>query len=81
MIKVIHVASRGTLATKRRGILALVPVECCPEEQPSRKKLRLTQEPIAFNDDDLEGMIQLHDYALVVTAQINGFIVKRILIN
>ena len=81
MIEVIHAASRGTIATKRRGVLAVVLVECCPNEQPSRKKLKLTREPIAFNNDDLEGTIQLHDDTLVVTAWINGFIVKRVLID
>nr|XP_023890742.1 uncharacterized protein LOC112002828 [Quercus suber] len=50
-------------------------------EWPFEKKLKLTREPIAFNDDDLEGTIQLHDDALVVTARINGFIVKRVLID
>ena len=50
-------------------------------EQPSEKKLKNAWEPIAFNDDDLEGTIQPHDDALVVTARINGFIVKRVLID
>ena len=43
--------------------------------------MKYTQEPIAFNDDDLEGTIQPHDDALVVAARINGFIVKKVLIN
>mgnify|MGYP000856120115 CR=1 FL=1 len=43
--------------------------------------MKFTQEPIAFSDDDLEGTIQPHDNALVVTARINGFIVKRVLID
>ena len=34
-----------------------------------------------FNVDDLEGTTQPHDDALVVTAQINGFIVKRVLVD
>ena len=59
----------------------MVPAKGCPGERPSEKKLRLTQELIAFNDDDLEGTIQPHDDALVVTARINGFIVKRVLID
>ncbi|XP_075665265.1 uncharacterized protein LOC142634909 [Castanea sativa] len=50
-------------------------------EQPFEKKLRYTQQPIAFNDDDMEGTIQTHDDALVVTACINGFIVKRVMID
>ncbi|XP_030945724.1 uncharacterized protein LOC115970201 [Quercus lobata] len=59
----------------------MVPVESYPDEQPFEKKLKLTREPITFNDDNLEGMIQPHDDALVVTALINGFIVKRVLID
>ena len=68
MIEVIHAASKGTLMTRRRGVLAVVLVEGCQDEQPSEKKLKFTWEPIAFNDDSLEGTIQSHDNALVVTA-------------
>ena len=62
-------------------MLSVVLAESCMGKQPSKKKLKYTREPIAFNDDDLEGTIQPHDDALVVTAQINGFIVKRVLID
>ena len=81
VIEVIHAASRGTLVTQRKGVLVVVLVESCQDEQPSEKKLKFTWEPIAFNDDNLEGTIQPHDIALVVTAQINGFIVKRVLVD
>ena len=81
MIKVIHATSRGTLVTKGRGILAVVLVGSCPNNQPSEKKLKIIQEPIAFNDDDLDGTIQPHDNALVVTARINCFIVNRVLVD
>ena len=54
VIEVIYVVSMGTLATRRRGVLAVVSVESCLDEQPSEKKLKHTREPIAFNDDDLE---------------------------
>ncbi|XP_075665402.1 uncharacterized protein LOC142635073 [Castanea sativa] len=67
VIEVIHVASRGTVVSGKRGVLTVVPVEGCPGKQPSEKKLKLTPEPIAFNDDDLEGTIQPHDDTLVVT--------------
>ena len=66
MIEVIHAISKGTIATKRRGVLVVVLVECYPYEQPFGKKLKLTWEPIAFNDDNLGGTIQPHDDALVV---------------
>ena len=62
-------------------MLAVVSVESSVGEQPSEKKLKYTREPIAFNDDDLVGTIQPHDDALVVTARINDFIVKRVLID
>ena len=38
-------------------------------------------EPIAFDDEDLEGTIQPHDDALVIAAQIDGFLVKRVMID
>ena len=37
--------------------------------------------PILFYEGDLEGMSQLHDDALVVTSQIGGFLVKRVMID
>lgn len=61
--------------------MAVVSAESCTGEQPSKKMLKYTQEPIDFNDNDMEGTIQPQDDALVVTAQINGFIVKRVLID
>ena len=36
---------------------------------------------ISFNEEDLEGTIQPHDDALVVTARISGFLVKRVMIG
>nr|XP_023924338.1 uncharacterized protein LOC112035738 [Quercus suber] len=39
------------------------------------------REPITFDDDNLEGTIQPHDDALVVTAQINGFLMKRVMVD
>ena len=59
----------------------MVPAENCMDKQPYEKKLKFTRVPIAFNDDYLEGTIQPHDDTLVVTAWINGFIVKRLLID
>ena len=43
--------------------------------------MKLTRGPIEFGDEDLEGMTQPHDDALVVTTRINGFIVKIVLID
>ena len=49
-------------------MLAVVPVEDYLGKQPSKKKMKFTRQPIAFNNDDLEGTIQPHDDALVVAA-------------
>ena len=45
------------------------------------KKMKSRLEPIAFDDKDLEGMIQPHDNALVITAQISSFLVKRVMVD
>ena len=52
----------------RKGVLTVVPVENCSDEQPFEKKMKFAQEPLAFDNDDLKGTIQPHDDALVVTA-------------
>ena len=70
-----------SLVTQKKGVLAVVPIESCRDEQPSEKKLKFSWELISFNDDNLEGTIQPHDDALVATARINGFIVKRVLVD
>ena len=64
VIEVIHAASRGTLVTQRKGVLIVVLAESCQE--PSGKRMKYAQEPIAFNDEDLEGMTQPHNDVLVV---------------
>ena len=43
--------------------------------------MKFARKPITFDDDDLEGTIQPHDDALVVTAQISGFLVKRVMVD
>ena len=42
--------------------------------------MKFAWEPISFNDDNLEGMIQPYDDALVVTTQISGLLFKRVMI-
>ena len=49
--------------------------------QPQEKKMKFAREPLAFDDNDLEGTIQPHDDALVVTAQKSEFLVKRVMID
>ena len=62
-------------------MLTVVPVEGNLDLQSPGKKMKFVQEPISFDNDDLEGTIQPHDDALVVTARISGFLVKRVMID
>ena len=79
MIEVIH-ASTGTNATGRK-VLAVASVGDCSEDQPRMKKMKSCWEPIAFDDGDLEGMIQPYNDALMITARISGFLVKRVMVD
>ena len=81
VIEVIHAAMEGLIAGRRKGALTVVPVESRLDVQPPEKKMKFAQEPIAFDDDDLEGTIQPHDDALVVTARISGFLVKKVMVD
>ena len=49
-------------------MLVVVPIKDYSGKQLFEKKMKFTREPITFNDDDLEGTIQLHNDVLVVTA-------------
>ena len=40
VIEVIHVAPRGSLVSKRKGVLAVVSAEGSASEQPSKKRLK-----------------------------------------
>ncbi|XP_075663112.1 uncharacterized protein LOC142632624 [Castanea sativa] len=42
---------------------------------------RSNKQPIAFDNDNLEGTTQPHHDALIVMARVRGFIVKRIMID
>ncbi|XP_050242252.1 uncharacterized protein LOC126691235 [Quercus robur] len=81
IIEVIHVAPEKLIMGRRKGVLTVVPVEGNPNLQSPGKKIKFAREPISFDDGDLEGTIQPHDDALVVTAQINDFLVKRVMID
>ncbi|XP_075645283.1 uncharacterized protein LOC142616289 [Castanea sativa] len=81
VIEVIHAAPRVIKAPTAKGVLTVVSAEGSASEQPPGKKPRYSRQPIAFNDDDLEGTTQPHHDALIVTARIRGFIVKRIMID
>ena len=75
MIEVIHAAPRGTAAAKR-----VLTVACTEGESPE-KRMKVGRLTISFGEEDLEGTIQPHDNALVVTARISGFLVKRVMID
>ena len=55
VIEVIHVVPRGTNTTGRR-VLVVASTRDCSKNQPPVKKMKSRLEPIAFNDEDLEGM-------------------------
>ena len=80
VIEVIHAAPRGTNAAGSR-VLAVASTGECPENQQPIKKMKSQSVPIAFNDEDLEGTIQPHNDALVITAWISGFLVKRVMVD
>ena len=81
VIGVIHAAPEGLIAGRRKGVLTVVLVKSRLDVQPPDKKMKFAREPIAFDDDNLEGTIQPHDDALVVTARISGFLVKRVMVD
>ena len=65
----------------RRGIFSVVtPPEAKATDRPE-KKFRSTSVLIIFGETNLEGTSQPHKDALVVTSQIGGFLVKRVMID
>ncbi|XP_075665907.1 uncharacterized protein LOC142635669 [Castanea sativa] len=81
VIEVIHAAPRAIKTPTVKGVLAVVSAERSTGKQPPGKKPRYSIQPIAFDDDDLECTTEPHHDALIVTARIRGFIVKRIMID
>ncbi|XP_023920008.2 uncharacterized protein LOC112031552 [Quercus suber] len=81
IIEVIHTPPRSLTSVIRKGVLNVVTVEGSSDAPPAGKKMKLTREPIAFGDNDLEGTVQPHDDALVVTARVGGFLVKRMMVD
>ena len=58
-----------------------MPKETCTEIQPLENRMKVGRLAISFDKEGLEGTIQPHDDALLVIAQISGFLVKRVMIN
>nr|XP_023895550.1 uncharacterized protein LOC112007440 [Quercus suber] len=81
IIEVIHAPPRGLASATRKGVVNVVTVEGSSDVPPAGKKMKVAQEPIVFGDNDLEGTAQPHDDALVVTARVGGFLVKRMMID
>ena len=75
MIEVIHAAPKGTAVAK--GVL----IVACTEGEPPEKRMKVGRLTISFGEEDLQGTIQPHDDALVVSARISGFLVKRVMID
>ena len=74
-MEVIHATPRGTAAAK--GVLTVA----CTEGESPKKRMKVGRLTISFGEEDLQGTIQSHDDALVVTARISGFLVKRVMID
>ncbi|XP_065633408.1 uncharacterized protein LOC136069133 [Quercus suber] len=81
IIKVIHTTLGDLTVVRRKGVLTVIQMEGISSIQLFGKKINLVREPIAFDDNDLEGKIQPHDNALVVMTQISGFLVKKVMID
>lgn len=71
----------STNLSRRKGFLSVVLVENSKGYAWLGKKARLNRGSIEFVDEDLERTTQPHDNALVVTARISGFVVKRVLVD
>ena len=71
----------GDRAAMRRGVLMVAPARESQDVGPLGKRAKYYQEALAFGEEDLEGTIQPHEDALVITARISGFDVKRVMID
>ena len=80
IIEVIHAmpGSRNAVGTR---VSTVASTGDFSENLPPTKRTKGRLEPIAFDDEDLEGTIQPHDDALVISAWISGFLVKRVMID
>ena len=51
------------------------------DDQESKKAKRIASPVLGFSDEDMLGIIQPHDDALVVTLRIGGYDVRRVLVD
>ena len=80
VIEVIY-AVPGSTNTARRRVSTVASIGDFSEDQLPPKRTKGQLESIAFDDEDLEGMIQPHDDVLVIVARISGFLVKKVMID
>ena len=80
IIEVIH-AMPGSKNAVRTKVSIVASTGDFSEDQPPTKRTKGRLEPIAIDDEDLEGTIQPHDDALAIAARISGFLVKRVMID
>ena len=64
-----------------RGILSGITPPEIEVTNRVEKKLSKNSNPITFGEADLEGTSQPYDDALVMTSQIGGFLVNRVMID
>lgn len=79
---VIHTAKKQFESTKSSP--RVLPVALGSDSEvdfPAHKKGWWEDDSIDFARRDLEGTIQPHEDALVVTLRIGGFIVRKVMIN
>ena len=79
IIEVIHAASIGVSMSRWKGILNVATSLEAEVVNIPEKTLRVSRDPITFNEANLEVTSQLHDDVLVVTSRIRGFLVKRVM--
>ena len=81
IIQVIYATSIGVTVSRWRGVLSVASLPWLKATNRPEKRLKLNKDPITFNEDGLEKTSQPHDYALVVTLRIGGFLMKRVMID
>ena len=81
IIEVIVVASIGVNVSCRRGILSVATLFGVKVIDRLEKRPRVNRDSITFDEEDMEGMSQPHDDALVLTSRIGGYLVKRVMID
>lgn len=72
---------RGVNFGSQKGILSVAsPSKGETSDRPDKRPQRTTV-PITFGKIDLEGTSQPHNDALIITCQVGGFLVKRIMVD